>query len=274
MAITRLSGGTTPANGSDPRTFPTIWNAAADDIEAAEAAISAIEANDWVTTARIDDGAVTAPKLATTAGAVMVFANAAARTAAIPTPAEGMATYLNDQNILSLYDGSAWKNSLGVTGGIIDVKSATKTNTQTASISAGSTLAVTDLNITHACASTANKVVLIAQITGTQGSAEYNLNAGLTVAGSLIGIGDAAGSRTRVGASNGNRGTSPTPYANSVSLVAEYSPASISSITYGVSLINADASTRTLFVNRSEDDFDNAYHIRGASSLILMEVAG
>jgi hypothetical protein len=33
MSITRLSGGLTPADGSDPRTFPTIFNAAADYIE-------------------------------------------------------------------------------------------------------------------------------------------------------------------------------------------------------------------------------------------------
>jgi hypothetical protein len=33
MAITRLTGGLTPADGSDPRTFPAIWNSAADEIE-------------------------------------------------------------------------------------------------------------------------------------------------------------------------------------------------------------------------------------------------
>jgi hypothetical protein len=33
MSITRLSGGLTPADGSDPRTFPTIFNDAADLIE-------------------------------------------------------------------------------------------------------------------------------------------------------------------------------------------------------------------------------------------------
>jgi hypothetical protein len=31
--VTRLSGGLTPADGSDPRTFPGIWNAAADELE-------------------------------------------------------------------------------------------------------------------------------------------------------------------------------------------------------------------------------------------------
>lgn len=36
MAITRLEGGLTPADGSDPRTFPTIWNATSDLVEGIE----------------------------------------------------------------------------------------------------------------------------------------------------------------------------------------------------------------------------------------------
>ena len=33
VSVTRLSGGNTPADGSDPRTFPAIWNATAEIIE-------------------------------------------------------------------------------------------------------------------------------------------------------------------------------------------------------------------------------------------------
>jgi hypothetical protein len=33
MSVTRLTGGLTPADGGDPRTFPAIWNATADYIE-------------------------------------------------------------------------------------------------------------------------------------------------------------------------------------------------------------------------------------------------
>jgi hypothetical protein len=36
MSIERLSGGLTPADGADPRTFPAIWNATADDLEAGD----------------------------------------------------------------------------------------------------------------------------------------------------------------------------------------------------------------------------------------------
>ena len=40
--------------------------------------------------------------------AVMVFADATARTAAIAAPTEGMVTYLSDTNALEYYDGSAF----------------------------------------------------------------------------------------------------------------------------------------------------------------------
>lgn len=40
---------------------------------------------------------------------VMVFATAAARTAALPSPSEGMVTQLSDDNRIEAYDGSAWK---------------------------------------------------------------------------------------------------------------------------------------------------------------------
>jgi hypothetical protein len=43
MSITRLSGGLTPADGSDPRTFPTIFNATADEIESQGSAIVDLE---------------------------------------------------------------------------------------------------------------------------------------------------------------------------------------------------------------------------------------
>jgi hypothetical protein len=36
MSITRLSGGLTPGDGADPRTFPAIWNDTADLIEGLE----------------------------------------------------------------------------------------------------------------------------------------------------------------------------------------------------------------------------------------------
>jgi hypothetical protein len=39
---------------------------------------------------------------------VMTFADSSARTAALPSPTEGMTTYLNDTNTFAVYNGSAW----------------------------------------------------------------------------------------------------------------------------------------------------------------------
>lgn len=39
MTVTRLTGGLSPANGNDPRTFPEIWNATSDVIDASEAGL-------------------------------------------------------------------------------------------------------------------------------------------------------------------------------------------------------------------------------------------
>ena len=41
-SVTRLTGGVSPADGADPRTFPVIWNATATIIEANESAGSAV----------------------------------------------------------------------------------------------------------------------------------------------------------------------------------------------------------------------------------------
>jgi hypothetical protein len=48
------------------------------------------------------------PRALSEIGAVQTFANAAARTAAIPTPTEGIVSYLNDVDSLSVYNGTEW----------------------------------------------------------------------------------------------------------------------------------------------------------------------
>jgi len=43
MSVTRLSGGLVPADGSDPRTFPSIWNATADVIDQVEGDVADLQ---------------------------------------------------------------------------------------------------------------------------------------------------------------------------------------------------------------------------------------
>jgi len=45
---------------------------------------------------------------------VMTFASSTARATAIPTPNEGMLTYLEDTNVFQYYTGSAWTNLVDI----------------------------------------------------------------------------------------------------------------------------------------------------------------
>jgi len=53
----------------------------------------------------------TAPALLTT---LPVYATAAARTTALPSPSEGQLSYLNDSNLGQVYDGAVWKGLGGL----------------------------------------------------------------------------------------------------------------------------------------------------------------
>lgn len=53
--------------------------------------------------------------------AVMVFASAAARSSAIPSPSEGMMTYLSDTNVVQVYNGTAYASIAGGGAGLQDI---------------------------------------------------------------------------------------------------------------------------------------------------------
>jgi hypothetical protein len=89
---------------------------------------------------------------------VMSFAGTAARGSAIGTAVEGMVTYLEDSDILSIYDGSAWKTSLAPTGSILQVVTATTTtSTSTTSIAGANTA----LSVSITPKSASNKVLVL-----------------------------------------------------------------------------------------------------------------
>jgi hypothetical protein len=99
------------------------------------------------------------PRALSEIGAVQTFANAAARTAAIPTPTEGIVSYLNDVDLLSIYDGTGWGNSLSPKGGILQVVQAVKTDTFTTSST--SFVDVTGLTVTITPKSNLSKILVI-----------------------------------------------------------------------------------------------------------------
>jgi hypothetical protein len=144
------------------------------------------------------------------------------------------------------------------------------------SVSAGANVAVTGLSITHAMASANNKLIISAYF-GVGANSQQVGNLGLVVADgtTLIGIGNAAGNRTRLVAG----GAIAASTANSnflgtyMAVRFVYEPGDTASRTYTVRAVNVATSTQTLFVNRFPADDDNAFHPRASSALIIEEVA-
>jgi hypothetical protein len=200
---------------------------------------------------------------------VMVFADSSARSSAIPSPSEGMISYLQDTDAVEKYT-TAWESV--DTGGLIAVKSALKTDTFTASVGAGGNVAVTDLSITHAVSDPANKLIITAVFGATAHSADKG-DTGLAVAedGVFIGVGAAAGSRVRVGSNVRLTGTAADAIT-SPSITFVHTPGA-GSKTYTVRALNLRTSTQTVYVNRTENDGDSFVSPRAASSLVIQEVA-
>ena len=163
---------------------------------------------------------------------------------------------------------------LSAAGGLVAVKSAIFTGTQTASVTASSNVAVTDLTITHAVADASNKLIISAFL-GAAASSDGSGLVGIAVHNGtdLIAIADADGSRTRVTA--GGRVVFADVGSQVVtmpSVTFVHTPNTTDSRTYTVRAINIRGETRTLFINRSEEDGNNANRSRAVSSLVIQEV--
>jgi hypothetical protein len=89
---------------------------------------------------------------------VMTFATATARDTAILTPTEGMVAFLDDSNLMTIYDGTNWKTSLASTGSVLQAVSFS-TTTQTFTTSTSFVGTSVELAITPKSAS--NKVLIL-----------------------------------------------------------------------------------------------------------------
>jgi hypothetical protein len=164
-------------------------------------------------------------------------------------------------------------DGLDAAGGLVAVKHVLKTDTWSASVTAGASSAVTDLSITHTLADAANKLI----ITAFFGAASTSTNGGqvgIAVAddGTLIAIGDAAGTRVRTSAGGRVGGTSDASITFSPSITFVYAPGDTASHTYTVNAQNINTGTQTLYVNRSVDDVNAATRARTASAFVIQEI--
>jgi len=159
-------------------------------------------------------------------------------------------------------------------GMIVAVKDALKTDAEAfTSVAAGGNVAVTDLSITHEVLDPANKLI----ITAFFGVGAHDLgrgNVGLAVAedGTLLAIGDAAGSRRQVSAGGQISASSGNATVTMPSITFVHTPGA-GSKTFTARAINLSDATETLYINRSEGDADSEFRSRGVSSLVIQEVA-
>lgn len=158
-------------------------------------------------------------------------------------------------------------------GMIVAVKDALFTGTQTASLAGGTSVAVTDLSITHEVADASNKLIISAFF-GAVANDVGEAGVGLLIndGSGFINIGDTAGSRSEISAGGRTETTDNQATVTMPSVTFVYTPGA-GSKTYTVHALNIDSTTRTIYVNRTEGDSDGAFSPRTVSSLVIQEVS-
>ena len=196
---------------------------------------------------------------------VMVFAGTAARGSAIPSPSEGMVTYLADADVVEVFNGS----SFGPIGTILQVVSTTKTDLF--STTSATLTDVTGLTVTITPSSATSKVFVMVSLALNASVIERAAIGALLEDSTIIG-GTPSGSRP-AGTFYINKSSNARDGFSPLNFMTLRSPATTSALTYKVQ-VRSQLTDSTTFVNASGEDADNAARPRLASSITVMEVAG
>ena len=157
--------------------------------------------------------------------------------------------------------------SAGGGGKLGQCLSTTKTDTFSASITAGSNSAVTGLSQAITPSASTSKILVTLTMNGY--GANSGQFAGFIARGSTaIGVGGASGSRVQVASST----YGDSAHTGSITMSFLDSPATTSSVTYNGYVANTQPSTRTVFVNRTENDLDQQDMTRNSSTITVMEI--
>lgn len=211
-------------------------------------------------TAGLVDDAVTLAKMAAGTAGNLITYDASGNPAAVAT---GTATHVLTSNGAGAAPTFQAAAGGGGGGKVLQMVFANKTDTTSGS---GTTLAdVMTCSITPTSAT--SRIVMICSGMASA-SGYYNCGMALARAGTPILIGDTAGLRKRLGTSfyGPAAGTTAVPFC----LTAEDEPATTSATTYSLQM---QAEAGTYYLNRSANDTDIAYSARGATSIILLEIA-
>ena len=288
ISLTRLSGGNTPADGSDPRTFPAIWNASATAIEdaLAEGGGGSITVSDTAPTDPAPgqgdlwwDSANGKLFVYYVDGDSSQWVDAAGPSVAVqstaPTGYEGQLWLDDTDGSMYVYytdpggGSSSWIGAVSRSGGILQVVSTTKSDPFTTTNT--SYTDVTGLSASITPRSTSSKILVIASW-NLSTATNTSINAVQLVRDSTpIGGGDVVGSRSSgIGLQYVNNAAA-SGYQSFGSQNYLDSPATTSTVTYKLQI---KTSGGTLYINRTGLDSDLSAHVRSASTITLMEVAG
>ena len=174
-----------------------------------------------------------------------------------------------DRTLLLPGDGDSTIDTLGRAGNSLQVVQTVKTDTFTMT---GTTFTdVTGLSVTITPSSSSSKVLIIPSLSigAKKGSRHgYRILRGSTA----IGVGDSSGSRTQYTQQAGNLNSDTAVYSNTFLFLD--SPATTSATTYKIQLRSeTDTSGYEVYINRSDDDQDNASYGRSASTITAIEVS-
>ena len=158
-------------------------------------------------------------------------------------------------------------DSAMASGSIIQVVSATKTDTF--STTSTSFIDVPSLSVSITPASSSNKILVSGFVTGL-GTSNTRLAHRLVRDSTAICIGDAAGSRARAFGGIYTNEDGETP--ETVSFVHLDTPSTTSATTYKIQIVNGNQ-TDSVYVNRGNTSSDSFAHPRTTSSITVMEVA-
>ena len=174
-----------------------------------------------------------------------------------------------DRTLLLPSNADSTIDTLGRAGNSLQVVQTVKTDTFTMT---GTTFTdVTGLSVTITPSSSSSKVLLIPSLSigAKKGSRHgYRILRGSTA----IGVGDSSGSRTQYTQQAGNLNSDTAVYSNTFLFLD--SPATTSATTYKIQLRSeTDTSGYEVYINRSDDDQDNASYGRSASTITAIEVS-
>ena len=193
-------------------------------------------------------------------------------------PYEGQMIYETDTDMVAIWNGTAWRYISATTptnGTVLQVQSTTMSDTQSVSTQDTWTT-ITNLQATITPKSASSKIFITANI--SYGGTSNVYGAARLVRGStVIGIGNAASTRTRATAPLmvDNDSSSGNAKLSSSSLSFFDSPATVSSTAYKLEVWNdSGVGAASLNINSSGADGTNTFYVRGISTITLMEIAG